>query len=204
MHALLTSIRSKDGKHDTEIHEQIAPAVQNETVVAKQHEQQTVAVDREVHQDHYHTTVQPVKDQEILPEQHHHNLKATEHRSFEHDNPDQVKQRLAQEQAQFRDTSERVEGERTTSVAPTVGGEHVHHHVHETVQPVVQKQTIEPHVVHTTVPIHETHHNAAQHHAATALPALSMNDFKKQGGSLVGRETVHDKVSSRPNILSLR
>merc|ERR1711974_544169 len=45
---------------------------------------------------------------------------------------------------------------------------------HETIQPVIQKQTIEPHVTHTTVPIHEVHHNAAQHHAASALPAVSM------------------------------
>ena len=40
-----------------------------------------------------------------------------------------------------------------------------------------------PHVTHTTVPIHEVHHNEAKHHAASALPAVSMEQFKKQGGA---------------------
>ena len=192
---MLTTTRSKSGHHETDYNEQVAPAVQNETVVAKQHEQQTTAVDKQRPQDHYHTTVQPVKHQEVLPEQHHHNVAGVEHRSFEHGDDGQVKSRLEQEQSQFRDTSQRVDGERTTAAAPTVTGEHVHHHVHETVQPVVQKQTIEPHVVHTTVPIHETHHDAAQHHEATALPPVSMDEFKKQGGALNGTEARRDKVT---------
>jgi hypothetical protein len=29
----------------------------------------------------------------------------------------------------------------------------VHHHVHEHVQPVINKETVQPHVVHTTIPI---------------------------------------------------
>ncbi|KAH0031684.1 hypothetical protein KCU78_g2740, partial [Aureobasidium melanogenum] len=84
------------------------------------------------------------------------------------------------------------------SIAPTIGGEHIHHHVHETIQPVVNKETIEPHVVHTTVPIHEVHHNAAQHHTASALPAVSMADFKKQGGVLTGREERYDGFEGEP------
>ena len=59
-------------------------------------------------------------------------------------------------------------------------------------------ETIEPHVTHTTVPIHEVHHNAAQHHAASALPAVSMAEFKAQGGSLVGREERQDGFLGEP------
>jgi hypothetical protein len=59
-------------------------------------------------------------------------------------------------------------------------------------------ETIEPHVTHTTVPIHEVHHNAAQHHAASALPAVSMAEFKKQGGSLTGREERQDGFIGEP------
>ena len=62
----------------------------------------------------------------------------------------------------------------------------------------MQKETIQPSVVHTTVPIHEVHHNEPKHHAASALPAVSMADFKKQGGSLSGREERYDGFKGEP------
>lgn len=68
----------------------------------------------------------------------------------------------------------------------------------QTIQPVVNKETIQPSVVHTTVPIHEVHQNEAKHHAASALPAVSMADFKKQGGSLTGREERYDGFEGEP------
>jgi hypothetical protein len=42
------------------------------------------------------------------------------------------------------------------------------------------------------------HHHAAQHHAATALPAVSMTDFKKQGGTLNGRGERYDAFEGEP------
>ena len=63
---------------------------------------------------------------------------------------------------------------------------------------MVQKETIQPSVVHTTVPIHETHYNEAKHHAASALPAVSMADFKRQGGTLSGREERYDGFEGEP------
>jgi hypothetical protein len=48
------------------------------------------------------------------------------------------------------------------------------------------------------VPIHEVHHNAAQHHSTSALPAVSMADFKKQGGVLSGREERYDGFQGEP------
>jgi hypothetical protein len=59
-------------------------------------------------------------------------------------------------------------------------------------------ETIEPHVTHTTVPVHEVHHNASQHHAASALPAVSMSEFKQQGGALAGREERQDGFIGEP------
>lgn len=131
---------SKSGHHDTTVHENVAPAVQKEQVNLEQHERATTAVDREVHQDHYHTTEQPVKDTEVLPEQHHHNLMPVEKREFEHDNKDEVKRNVAEQQNQYRNETTRVEGQHTTTAQPSVAGEHVHHHVYETIQPVVQKR----------------------------------------------------------------
>ena len=69
---------------------------------------------------------------------------------------------------------------------------------YQTIQPVVQKETIQPSVVHTTVPIHEVHENEAKHHATTALPAVSMAHIKKQGGSLTGREERYDGFEGEP------
>ena len=63
---------------------------------------------------------------------------------------------------------------------------------------MIQKETIQPSVVHTTVPIHEIHHNEAKHHAASALPAVSLADFKKQGGTLTGREERYDGFEGEP------
>jgi hypothetical protein len=189
---------SKSGNHDTTVHERVNPHVQHETVQPHQREERQVATDREVHQDHHHTTVQPIKDREVLPEQHHHNLAPVEHRTHDHRNHDQTHSKLQQEAAQFKHQSVRSETQHTSTAAPAVAGEHVHHHVHETIQPVVQKETIEPHVVHTTVPVHEVHHNEPQHHSACNLPAVNMADFKKNGGSLTGRDERVRHVDSAP------
>ncbi|KAI9846202.1 MAG: hypothetical protein M1830_007465, partial [Pleopsidium flavum] len=188
----------KAGHHDTTVHEKVAPAVVQEKVVKQRHEDVQTAIDREVHQDHYHTSVQPVKDREVLPEQHVHNMAPVETREHRHGDAAAIKARLEQEAAQFK--SSRVEGatQVTQSAEPTIAGEHVHHHVHETIQPVVQKETIQSSVVHTTVPIHEIHENEPKHHSATALPAVSMADFKKQGGSLSGREERYDGFEGEP------
>ncbi|KAL8822207.1 MAG: hypothetical protein Q9191_007054 [Dirinaria sp. TL-2023a] len=195
--AAVSDFMHKAGHHDTTVHEKVAPAVTNENVVQKRHEEAQTAIDREIHQDHYHTSVQPVHDREVLPEKHHHNMIPVEHREHQHGNPDSVKARLEQEAAQFAD-SRQVRKEESHSVAPVIAGEHVHHHVHETIQPVVQKETIQPSVVHTTVPIHEVHQNEAKHHTSSALPAVSMADFKKQGGSLTGREERYDGFEGEP------
>ncbi|KAK3078978.1 hypothetical protein LTS18_006067 [Coniosporium uncinatum] len=189
---------SKAGHHNTTVHESVAPAVTHETINPQREERVTTAIDKETHQDHYHTSVQPVQDREILPEQHTHNLAAVEHRNFEHGNQAEVEARLKREAAQFRDTREVMPTHETRTVSPTIAGEHVHHHVHETIQPVVQKEVIAPSVVHTTVPIHEVHHNAAQHHSASALPAVSMADFKKAGGVLEGRGERYDAFEGEP------
>jgi hypothetical protein len=196
--------------------------VTQEHVTRTQHNEATTAVDREVHQDHHHTSVQPVQDKEILPEQHTHNVAGVQHKEIHHGDDSHVKDRLAAEQAQFKDTREIGQTQHSSAVAPTVAGEHVHHHVHETIQPVIQKEvcsihssllhplprslvmrltlgkTVQPSVVHTTIPVHEVHHNEAKHHTASALPAVSMSEFQRQGGTLGGREERTDAFKGEP------
>ena len=186
----------------------------NENITKHRHEEATTAIDREVHQDHYHTSIQPVKDREVLPEQHSHQMAPVEQREVKHGDDHAVRARLEQERAQFQNTRTVASTQESHSAAPVIAGEHVHHHVHEvsvpmalslnvinqcqTIQPVIQKETIQPSVVHTTVPIHEIHQNEAKHHSASALPAVSMADFKKQGGSLTGREERYDGFEGEP------
>jgi len=151
-----------------------------------------------VHQEHYHTTEQPVQHREALPEQHHHTELPVESKSFDHTKDADLKRSLDTERQKYHDTQTRVEGQKTHSTEAAVAGEHVHHHVHETIQPVIHKETVEPHVVHKTVPIHEVHHNEAQHHSAHSLPPVSMEDFKQHGGSLKGREERQDFFPGEP------
>merc|ERR1711974_53217 len=192
------SFLHKDGKHDTTVHETVNPAVTQENVTRTQHENVTTAVDREVHQDHHHTSVQPIKDREVLPEQQNHQMAGVETRNLKHGNDEHVKERLAAEQAQFKNTRSVGDTQHSSSANPTIAGEHVHHHVHENIQPVIQKETIQPSVVHTTVPVHEVHQNEAKHHTATSLPAVTMDEFKKQGGHLSGRDERTDAFAGEP------
>ncbi|KAF2125608.1 hypothetical protein P153DRAFT_90328 [Dothidotthia symphoricarpi CBS 119687] len=195
--AVIADFTSKSGHHDTTTHEAVAPAVHHETVKPHHHEEVNTVVDKEVHQDHYHRTVQPVHDREILPETHTAKLGGVQHREFDHRDHDTTKHHLAQEQAQFRDEKRVDATTKSQSVAPTVGG-HVHHHIHETIQPVIHKESIQPNVVHTTVPIHEVHHQKATHHDTTALPAMSMDEFKAKDGVLTGREERYDEFEGVP------
>ena len=196
--AAITDFMSKSGHHDTTVHESVAPAVQHEVVKPHIHEEVQTAVDKEVHQDHYHRTVQPIQDREVLPEAHTAKLGAVQHREFDHRDHDDTKRHLIDEQARFRDERRVDATTHSQSAAAAIGGEHIHHHIHETIQPVVQKETIQPSVIHTTVPIHEVHHNKATHHSTTALPAMTMAEFKAKGGALTGREERYDAFEGVP------
>jgi hypothetical protein len=114
--------------HSTEVDEVVGPAVTKETVKPHTHEERQEAVDREVHQHHYHTTVQPIAHQERLPEKHVHNQAPVEHREIRHEQHDRAKDSVAADLAAFKSSSTTAETTHSTSAAPTVTGEHVHHH----------------------------------------------------------------------------
>lgn len=119
------------GQKDTTVEQEVAPAVQHEHVKKEHETREQTVVDRERHQDHYHTTVQPLKDQEIKAEKHDHKTANTEHRDINNDTEgDKVKAKFDADQAAFKSTSEEKRSE-TKSKDDTVVGEHVHHHVHE-------------------------------------------------------------------------
>ncbi|KAK5938545.1 hypothetical protein PMZ80_009516 [Knufia obscura] len=164
--------------HFTDVEEVVRPAVTWEHVYPTRDEVVTEAVDREVHLDHYHTTVQPLSHHETLPTKHTHNLLPAKEARFEHDDVEATKRLAADLAAHFKDTLVVEPTTHSTAQLPTVVGEHWHHHVHEVVQPIIYKETIQEEVVHTTIPIHEVHHNRAEHHTMSQLPVKSMEEFQ--------------------------
>lgn len=200
--AAISDFLHKSGHHDTTVHETIAPGIQHETVKPHHHEEINTAIDKEVHQDHYHRTVQPVVDREVLPEQHEARVGSVEHRNIDHRDAEATRRALVTDQAGFKSERKVLDTTHSQSAAPAVAGEHVHHHIHETIQPVIEKETIQPKVVHTTVPIHEVHHNAAKHHTTSQLPAVSMEEYKRKGGVLEGRQERLDGFEGEPKNFS--
>ncbi len=114
----------------------VAPAVEH-THIKKQHEtREQTFVEKEKHQDHYHTTIQPVADTEVLPEKHTH-VQETEQRSINNDDGAAAAKAKA-DRAGFESTTEERKVESATK-EPTQTDEHIHHHLHETIQPVIEK-----------------------------------------------------------------
>lgn len=173
----VTKHTSRTG-HFTDVEENVLPAVTWEQVHPTRHEITTEAVDKEVHRHHYHTTVQPLSHSVTLPEKHTHNLVATRSVVHQNDDVEATKRRLNSEAALFKNTSVTLPHTHSTKQMPAVIGTHYHHHVHETVQPIIYKETIMPEVVHTTIPIHERHHMKAEHHTMSSLPMKTMAEFQ--------------------------
>jgi hypothetical protein len=63
---VVENLTSQDGRHDTTIDEEVRRPVTEEHVRPQEHEAVKTAVEKEVHRDHHHTTVQPVQDRETL------------------------------------------------------------------------------------------------------------------------------------------
>jgi hypothetical protein len=121
---------------DTTVDSDVAPAVEH-THIKKQHEtREQTFVEKEKHRDHYHTTIQPLKDSEVLPEKHDH-TQEVEHREINKDDG-AAKAKAETDRAGFESTIEQKQFESKTQ-EPTQREEHVHHHLHETVQPVIEK-----------------------------------------------------------------
>lgn len=57
---------SSDGKHKTVVDEDVRPSVTEEHIRPHRHENVMTALDKEIHQHHHHTVVQPVKHTETL------------------------------------------------------------------------------------------------------------------------------------------
>lgn len=83
----------------------------------------------------------------------------------------------------------------------TVVGEHHHHHVYETVQPVIEREIIQPIITHTTIPIHERIEKDPSFHPKTIQPVMTMEEFLRAGGTLEGRAERVDLFEGEPQVM---
>jgi len=88
-----------------------------------------------------------------------------------------AKAKAEADRAGFESTSEEKQIESKTR-EPTKGEEHVHHHLHETVQPVIEKEVIVPSVTHKRVDVKEKIQEPSKHHGVTTNSTLSVEEFQ--------------------------
>lgn len=65
---------------------------------------------------------------------------------------------------------------------------------------MIQRETIEPHITHTTVPVHEVHHNATKHHDTSVLPPVGRAEFEKMTSGTSGSTT--KSFADEPELVS--
>lgn len=124
--ATVDKFMSNTGHHDTSVDQQTAPTVTHEVVKPTQHEEVSKAVNKEVHQDHYHHIVQPVQDKEVLPERHVHRATDVEHREFDHRDHHATERAIKAEAGKLHNQREVANTTHTQSQAPVVRGEQTH------------------------------------------------------------------------------
>ncbi|KAI0465708.1 hypothetical protein F4859DRAFT_519819 [Xylaria cf. heliscus] len=168
---------SSGNKDATSITKETAPVVEHETIQRKHEQREQKVLDRERHQDHYKTTVQPLKEREVMPEEHKHEQADIQH---QHINRDQGETKAMHEhmQGQFKDISKEAGTHSKTVQEPTMTSERAHHHFHETIQPVVEKETVMPSVTHKTIPVKETIQEPALDEGVTVNPPMSREEFE--------------------------
>lgn len=90
-------LSQNDRKSDTEVREIVNPAITKETVIEENRETTITAVDRELHQDHYQTRVQPIVDRQVLPEEHIHRKMPLEYKERKHHKEEEIRRALDEE-----------------------------------------------------------------------------------------------------------
>ncbi|GAW15666.1 hypothetical protein ANO14919_050850 [Xylariales sp. No.14919] len=166
------------GNNETTYDKKTAEAVEHETIQKKHQLREQQVIDRERHQEHHKTTVQPLKEREVMPEQHAYEQADVQRRNFKHGNENDARVMLDRKQGQFKNTSEEAAARSKTLQEPTLTSDHIHHHLHETVQPVIEKETVMPSVTHKTIPIKEMHQEPTLDEGVTINAPMSREEFE--------------------------
>ncbi len=174
----------------TQTHETILPAVTHEQIQKTVIEEQQIIQDREHHVHHHQQRVQPIVDRVVEPEIHQQNVLPVEQREKNYEMTEGAARALREQQTKYRDEQTILPTQKSTIQREAIGQDVTHHHVHETIVPLIQREKIQQEVVHTVIPVHEIIHERPVVHEATVEPTLTMDQFLKKGGNLHGAETV--------------
>ncbi|SCZ98548.1 BZ3500_MvSof-1268-A1-R1_Chr3-1g05456 [Microbotryum saponariae] len=143
-------------------------------------------VDRHLHHVQHH--VQPVVDSKHESERHRENVVPTTKIHEKHVNTDADATQFAalnKHQDQYKEAAiDRVVVDRGEKV-----NEETHHHVHHVIQPVIERDTHEHHVIHTKVPIHHETHEAPIVHQSVEHQPMKLSDFVAGGGDIKSKLT---------------
>lgn len=63
---------------------------------------------------------------------------------------------------------------------------------------MIHKETIQPEVVHTTIPIHEKHIAPSEHHGLSSLPMKTLDEFKQGGVNLTSGHHARHEYEGHP------
>ncbi|GAA5899253.1 hypothetical protein JCM6882_009296 [Rhodosporidiobolus microsporus] len=176
---LLDERGAKQASHD---HQHLAP-VTHET--RHHHEVEEVErqreVDRHVHHVQHHT--QPVLDSQHASEEHHQKSHPVTNIHENHVATDEDKAHFAGLKT-AHDSVTDAPRERTIIDKGEKVHENTHHHVHHVVQPEIHRDTHTHDRQHTTIPVHQTTHEAPIVHQSQQHEPLSLKDFTAGGGDL--------------------
>ncbi|KAF3007314.1 hypothetical protein E8E14_005228 [Neopestalotiopsis sp. 37M] len=139
------------------LHMEEAAPVEHETVKRFEHEVRETIINKDIHQDHYHRTIQPIKERVVLPTKHIY-IEAGSEREFDH--RDKTPAEGAQQDAQGYPVEGRLQQHGHAEVNRTQENGQAECYVEETVRHVVTNETIIPPPVETVHHYHKTRHLA--------------------------------------------
>lgn len=150
------------------------------------HEVEELIREREhhIHQHHIQHHVQPVLDSEHLAEQIHSRVVPVTTVREVHANTDKDAALMRAVAGNPKDTFTQAAIDRSVIDKGETVREIVHHHIHNIVQPIIEKETHEYHRIRTTIPTTHITHEAPIVHESTAHQPIRKEDFLKGGGVL--------------------
>lgn len=154
--------------------------------VHHRHEIEELLREREhhIHQHHIQHHVQPVIETEHLAEQIHSRVVPQTTVREVHANTDKDAALMRAVAGNPKDTFTQAAIDRSVIDKGETVREIVHHHIHNIVQPIIEKETHEYHRIRTTIPTTHITHEAPIVHESTAHQPIRKEDFLKGGGVL--------------------
>lgn len=102
-----------------------------------------------------------------------------------------MKAQVAAERS-FKSTSSEAATKESKAKEKTIEGETVHHHLHETIQPVIEKERVVPEVTHVTKPVHEVVKEQSVNLGVTEAKPMSVDQFQGKLSGESKTEVVHN------------